>query len=189
MKRLKVIRDVATAGLFEDADIKLHDRVIINDGSASNPKFLAGTVKRVDRDTKRILVKLDVGGEADEVVNNFATGLVGFIRDKRIFRKELEGALLPTLLDKQRWICKAYTSHMNQVVKNVSYQPLKVRKLTDPTLNEMTRMANVIIEEFEQNGQGAATKMLNFFVNRNKLADWVRIAIKEQVRAECEDYK
>lgn len=189
MKRLKVIRDVTTAGLFEDAGIKLRDRVVINDGSASNPKFLAGTVKRIDDISKRILVKLDVGGETDEVVNNFATGLVGFLRDKRMYRDEIEGALLPTLLDKRRWICKAYTSHMNLIVRDHTFTPLKVRKLTDPTLNEISRMANVIIEEFEQNGQGAATKMLNFFVNRNKLADWVRIAIKDQVRAECEDFK
>lgn len=100
-------RPLETAAPFDSADPKKGDRVVTNLGTLKEPAYFSGTVTQVSKAKGQIRISYDDGDVATEGVDNKGTGLIGFLKGKKAYKKAIPMKTLVTLLDADRWMVPA----------------------------------------------------------------------------------
>lgn len=114
---------VQVAGVFEDADPRKGDRIIINTGTAAEPVFRLGTITLVGMN-KSINYRLDNGDKGATRISNSASGFVAFTRNSRTVVSPIGEDKLRLYVDSSRWVADAYSKHVQVINTPPVMQPI-----------------------------------------------------------------
>lgn len=129
------IFEQTTAGLFENADFRKGDRVLVNFGTIKEPEVYIATV--IARSTSRKLVRVQFDDEHREAypVDNKGVGIIGYAL-KKFSRKrirEIPIDLVDDYLDQDRWFSGSLKDVNKPGFTLRNYQVKTVKQKTDPT--------------------------------------------------------
>lgn len=132
---LKEQAHVETAGLFENADFRKGDRVLVNYGTIKEPEVYIGTVAARSTSKKLVRVEFDDGDKQAYPVDNKGTGIIGYALKKfsRRRTREIPIDLVDDYLDQDRWFSGSLKDVNKPGFTLRNYKVKTVKQKTDPT--------------------------------------------------------
>lgn len=142
-----IIKQKTTAGLFENADFRKGDRVLVNYGTTKEPEVYIGTVAARSNTKKLVRVEFDDGHKEAYPVDNKGTGIIGYAL-KKFSRKrvrEIPIDLVDDYLDQNRWFSNSLKDVNKPGFTLRNYKVKTVKQKTDPT--SKGKVQNKVIPE------------------------------------------
>lgn len=130
-----IIKQKTTAGLFENADFRKGDRVLVNYGTTKEPEVYIGTVAARSNTKKLVRIEFDDGHKEAYPVDNKGTGIIGYAL-KKFSRKrvrEIPIDLVDDYLDQNRWFSSSLKDVNKPGFTLRNYKVKTVKQKTDPT--------------------------------------------------------
>ena len=142
-----IIKQKTTAGLFENADFRKGDRVLVNYGTTKEPEVYIGTVAARSNTKKLVRIEFDDGHKEAYPVDNKGTGIIGYAL-KKFSRKrvrEIPIDLVDDYLDQNRWFSSSLKDVNKPGFTLRNYKVKTVKQKTDPT--SKGKVQNKVIPE------------------------------------------
>ena len=141
------VPEQATAGLFENADFRKGDRVLVNYGTIKEPEVYIGTVAARSTSKKLVRVEFDDGDKQAYPVDNKGTGIIGYALKKfsRRRTREIPIDLVDDYLDQDRWFSGSLKDVNKPGFTLRNYKVKTVKQKTDPT--QKGKVQNKVIPE------------------------------------------
>ena len=136
-----------TAGLFENADFRKGDRVLVNYGTIKEPEVYIGTVAARSTSKKLVRIEFDDGHKEAYPVDNKGTGIIGYALKKFSRRRvrEIPIDLVDDYLDQDRWFSGSLKDVNKPGFTLRNYKVKTVKQKTDPT--QKGKVQNKVIPE------------------------------------------
>lgn len=141
------IKQKTTAGLFENADFRKGDRVLVNYGTIKEPEVYIGTVIAHSNTKKLIRIEFDDGHKEAYPVDNKGTGIIGYALKKfsRSRKREIPIDLVDDYLDQNRWFSGSLKDVNKPGFTLRNYVKKVVKQKVDPT--PKGKVVNKVVEQ------------------------------------------